>query len=157
MDQVIDLESNKAKIDELNKAKNILYSKLKSKLKNKIDNGNPHRTQREKEKIYKIIDENIIENFEITIPLYYKGRKDIIETIIDDIEERSKEDHNIKIIIPKQILYRMVKKLPYKGIEFMNIACEHKWKKNSGLDSIRCFKCKWFLDRLHRAKCISVF
>ena len=37
--------------------------------------------------------------------------------------------------------------------EFMDKICEHEWKKNSGLDSIRCFKCKWFLDRLHRAKC----
>ena len=35
----------------------------------------------------------------------------------------------------------------------MDIICEHKWKKNSGLDSIRCFKCKWFPDILHRAKC----
>ena len=35
----------------------------------------------------------------------------------------------------------------------MDITCEHEWKKNSGLDSIRCFKCKWFPDRLHRAKC----
>ena len=33
------------------------------------------------------------------------------------------------------------------------MTCEHKWKKNKGLDSIRCFKCKWFLDKLHRAKC----
>ena len=35
----------------------------------------------------------------------------------------------------------------------MDIICEHKWKKNSGLDSIRCFKCKWFPNRLYRAKC----
>ena len=35
----------------------------------------------------------------------------------------------------------------------MDIICEHEWKKNSGLDSIRYFKCKWFLDRLHRTKC----
>ena len=35
----------------------------------------------------------------------------------------------------------------------MNIICEHEWKKNSGLDSIRCFKCKWFRDKLHRGKC----
>ena len=35
----------------------------------------------------------------------------------------------------------------------MDIICEHEWKKNSGLDSIRCFKYKWFPDRLHRAKC----
>ena len=34
----------------------------------------------------------------------------------------------------------------------MNMTCEHKWKKNRGLDSIRCFKCKWFPNRLHRAK-----
>ena len=32
--------------------------------------------------------------------------------------------------------------LEFLGIEFMDIICEHKWKKNSGLDSIRCFKCK---------------
>ena len=31
------------------------------------------------------------------------------------------------------------------------------WKKNSGLDSIRCFKWKWFLDRLHREKCNKCF
>ena len=35
----------------------------------------------------------------------------------------------------------------------MDITCEHQWKKNRGLDSIRCFKCKWFPDKLHRAKC----
>ena len=35
----------------------------------------------------------------------------------------------------------------------MDMTCEHKWKKNRGLDSIRCFKCKWFPDILHRAKC----
>ena len=34
----------------------------------------------------------------------------------------------------------------------MDITCEHQWKKNKGLDSIRCFKCKWFPDKLHRAK-----
>ena len=33
------------------------------------------------------------------------------------------------------------------------MTCEHKWKKNKGLDIIRCFKCKWFPDRLHREKC----
>ena len=37
------------------------------------------------------------------------------------------------------------------------MTCEHTWKKNSGLDSIRCFKCKWFPDRLHRAKCTRCF
>ena len=36
---------------------------------------------------------------------------------------------------------------------FMDMACEHKWKKNGGLDSIRCFKRKWFPYRLHKAKC----
>ena len=35
----------------------------------------------------------------------------------------------------------------------MDMTCENKRKKNRGLDSIRCIKCKWFLDRLHRAKC----
>ena len=35
----------------------------------------------------------------------------------------------------------------------MDMTCEHKWKKNRGLDSIRCFKCKWFPDKLHWAKC----
>ena len=35
------------------------------------------------------------------------------------------------------------------NIEFRDITCEHKWKKNRELDSIRCFKCKWFPDRLH--------
>ena len=39
----------------------------------------------------------------------------------------------------------------------MNITCKHKWKKNSGLNSIRCIKCKWFLDRLYRAKCNKCF
>ena len=43
--------------------------------------------------------------------------------------------------------------LEFPNTEFMDITCEHKWKKNRGLDSIRCFKCKWFPDRLHRAKC----
>ena len=33
------------------------------------------------------------------------------------------------------------------------MTCEHKWKNNRGLDSIRCFKCKWFSDKLNRAKC----
>ena len=35
----------------------------------------------------------------------------------------------------------------------MDMTCEHKWKKNRGLDSIRCFKCKRFPDKLHREKC----
>ena len=35
-------------------------------------------------------------------------------------------------------------KLDLSKLEFMNTTCEHTWKKNSGLDSIRCFKCKWF-------------
>ena len=35
----------------------------------------------------------------------------------------------------------------------MDMTCENKWKKNKGLDSIRCFKCKWFSDKLYRAKC----
>ena len=74
----------------------------------------------------------VIEIFEITIPLYDKERKNIIETIIDEIEERFREDYHINIIIPRQKLYQMVEKLPYKGIEFMNNTCEHKWKKNSG-------------------------
>ena len=26
-------------------------------------------------------------------------------------------------------------------------------KKNRGIDNIRCFKCKWFPDKLHIAKC----
>ena len=43
--------------------------------------------------------------------------------------------------------------LDFLGTKFMDIICEHEWKKNSGLDSIRCFKCKWFPDRLHREKC----
>ena len=42
--------------------------------------------------------------------------------------------------------------LEFPNTELMDITCEHKWKKNRGLDS-RCFKCKWFPDRLHRAKC----
>ena len=44
MDQVIDPNSNQFKIDELNKEKYILYSKLKSLIKNKINNENPHKT-----------------------------------------------------------------------------------------------------------------
>ena len=43
--------------------------------------------------------------------------------------------------------------LEFLNIEFMDMTCEHKWKKNIGLDRIRCFKCKWFLDKLHREKC----
>ena len=39
----------------------------------------------------------------------------------------------------------------------MNTTCEHTWKKNNGFDSIRCFKCKRFSDRLDRAKCIRCF
>ena len=35
----------------------------------------------------------------------------------------------------------------------MDMTCEHKWKHNKGLDSIICFKCKWFSDRLHIVKC----
>ena len=35
----------------------------------------------------------------------------------------------------------------------MDITCEHEWKNNSGLDSIRCFECKWFPNKLHRTKC----
>ena len=69
----------------------------------------------------------VIKVFEITLPLYDKGRKDIIETIIDDIEKRIREDYHINIIIPRQKLYQMAKKLPYKGIEFMNITCKHKY------------------------------
>ena len=61
--------------------------------------------------------------FETTIPLYDKGRKYIIETITDDIEERFKEDYHINIMIPRRKLYQIVEKLPYKGIEFMNITC----------------------------------
>ena len=34
----------------------------------------------------------------------------------------------------------------------MDMTCEQKWKKNRGLDSIRCFKYKWFSNRLQRAK-----
>ena len=43
--------------------------------------------------------------------------------------------------------------LEFLNTEFMDMTCEPKWKKNRGLDSIRCFKCKWFPDKLHRAKC----
>ena len=43
--------------------------------------------------------------------------------------------------------------LEFPNTEFMDITYEHQWKKNRGLDSIRCFKCKWFPDKLHRAKC----
>ena len=46
-----------------------------------------------------------------------------------------------------------VAELEFLGTEFMDMTCEHKWKNNKGLDSIRWFKCKWFLDRLNRAKC----
>ena len=42
--------------------------------------------------------------------------------------------------------------LEFPNTEFMDITCEHQWKKNKGLDSIRCFKCKWFPDKIHRAK-----
>ena len=42
-------------------------------------------------------------------------------------------------------------------LEFMNTTCEYSWKKNSGLDSIKCFKCKWFPDILPRAKCTICF
>ena len=34
-----------------------------------------------------------------------------------------------------------VTELEFLGTEFMDMTCEHKWKKNRGLDSIRCFKC----------------
>ena len=43
-----------------------------------------------------------------------------------------------------------ITELEFLGTEFMDMTCEHKWKKNKGLDSIRCFKCKWFPNRLHR-------
>ena len=39
----------------------------------------------------------------------------------------------------------------------MDMTCEHKWKKNRRLDSIKCFKCKWFSDILHRAKCQNCY
>ena len=120
MDQVIVPNSNQFKIDELNKEKYILYSKLKSQIKNKINNENPHKTEKEKKRIIQQTEGMVIEVFEITT-LYDKGRKYIIETIIDDIEEIFREDYHINIIIPRQTLYQMVEKLPYKGIKFMNI------------------------------------
>ena len=43
--------------------------------------------------------------------------------------------------------------LEFPNTEFMDITCEHQWIKNRGFDSIRCFKYKWFPDKLHRAKC----
>ena len=56
----------------------------------------------------------VIEVFKIIIPLYDKGRKYIIETIIDDIKERFREDYDINIIIPRQKLYQMVENYPIK-------------------------------------------
>ena len=47
--------------------------------------------------------------------------------------------------------------LDLSGLKFMNKTYEHTWKKNNGLDSNRCFKCKWFLDRLHRENCTRCF
>ena len=49
----------------------------------------------------------VTEVFEITLPLYDKGRKYKIEAIIDDIEERIRVDYHINIIIPEQKLYQM--------------------------------------------------
>ena len=46
--------------------------------------------------------------------------------------------------------------LEFPNTELMNITCEHKWKNNRGLDSIRCFKCKWFPDRLQEQNARSV-
>ena len=46
-----------------------------------------------------------------------------------------------------------LEELEFVNTEFMDMTCEHKWKKNKGLDSIRCFKCNWSSDKLHRAKC----
>ena len=34
--------------------------------------------------------------------------------------------------------------LEFLNTEFIDMTCEHKWKKNRGLDSIRCFKCNGF-------------
>ena len=35
----------------------------------------------------------------------------------------------------------------------MNTECDHSWKRNQGIDSNPCFKCKRYPDQTHRAKC----
>ena len=70
-----------------------------------------------------------------------------IYNIVSIKEEKENSDNDNEDLINE------LAELEFLGTEFMDITCEHKWKKNSGLDSIRCFKCKWFLDRLHREKC----
>ena len=70
-----------------------------------------------------------------------------IYSIVSIKEEKENSDSENEDLINE------LEEQDFLGIEFMDIICEHEWKKISGLDRIRCFKCKWFLDKLHREKC----